>query len=102
MKLVRTISEFNKWCSEHNYTRSEIATILRVSRQTIHNWTSTKLTRELSRNTRKRKNDLDKRTPEFVQIPMRLSLCLVALETLGKGFFVSQSENKGKGERGAD
>ena len=96
MKLVRTNSEFDKWCYEHNYTRSEIATILRVSRQTIHNWTSTKLSRELSRNTRKGENDLDKRTPEFVQIPMTLSLCLVALETLDKSSFVSQSENKRK------
>lgn|ERR1700730_2145242 len=98
MKVVRTISEFDKWCSKHNYTRSEIATVLRVSRQTIHNWTSTKLTRELSRNTHKRENDLDERTRERQEIPMMLTLCLVALETLGKGYIVSHSENRHKGE----
>ena len=92
MKIVRTVLEFDKWCSEHDYTRSEIANILRVSRQTIHNWTSTKLTRELRRNTHKHENDLDERTREKQEIPMTLTLCLVALETLGKGFLVSQSE----------
>jgi DNA-binding transcriptional MerR regulator len=68
MKLVRTVLEFDKWCDEHKYTRSELAEILRVSRQTIHNWTSTKLTRELRRNTHKGENDFDERTREHEEI----------------------------------
>lgn len=92
MKLIRTIPEFENWCSQHNYTRSEIAAILQVSRQTIHNWTSTKLTRVKKSNTHKHENDLDEVAAELVHIPMTLTLCLVALESLGKGLFVSQSE----------
>jgi hypothetical protein len=96
MTLVRTVLEFEKWCDEHDFTRSEIADILRVSRQTIHNWTSTKLTRELHRNAHKHENDLDERTREIEQIPMTLTLCLFALEKLDRGLFVSQSENRRK------
>lgn len=82
--VIETAAQFEEWCKQHKYSKTEIARILGITRQTLYNLTALRSKAPAYQMTSPK---VAENLTCYGSLPPMLSLSLFAIEKLGPEFF---------------